>query len=215
MPPLSLVESTSKPRSSSSPKCPSTASSSATASKTTFSNSVPALAPPSPSPINMAALSPKESIEGLLFGTAVGDALGLPAEGLSPGRIQRRWRDEWRMRLCFGRGMVSDDTENTIMVAQSLLFCPDDPARFQRRLASKLRWWLLALPAGVGFATARAILKSWCGIPPSRSGVHSAGNGPAMRAAITGAFFAFDPVKRRQFTSAATRLTHVDERAEI
>jgi len=29
---------------------------------------------------------------GVLLGTAVGDALGLPAEGLSPARIRKRWR---------------------------------------------------------------------------------------------------------------------------
>jgi len=139
----------------------------------------------------------------------------LPAEGLSRGRIQRRWRDGWRMRLVFGRGMVSDDTEHSIMVAQSLLSRPNNAIRFQQRIASKLRWWLLALPAGVGFATARAILKLWCGVPASRSGVHSAGNGPAMRVAIIGAFFAWDAQRRREFAIAATRLTHTDERAEI
>ena len=163
----------------------------------------------------MAVLSFKERIEGLLIGTAVGDALGLPAEGLSPGRIRRRWRDGWRMRLFLGRGMVSDDTEHATMVAQALLSNRDDASAFQRQLAWKLRWWFLALPAGVGFATARAIIKAWCGMPPSRMGVHSAGNGPAMRVAVIGAFFASDPERRRQFTIAATRLTHTDERAEI
>jgi ADP-ribosyl-[dinitrogen reductase] hydrolase len=156
----------------------------------------------------MAALSFRERIEGLLIGTAVGDALGLPAEGLSSARIQRLWGNDWRMRLFLGRGMVSDDTEHATMVAQSLLSSPNDASAFQRRLASKLRWWLLALPAGVGFATARAVLKSWCGVPPSHTGIHSAGNGPAMRVAIIGAFFAFDPMRRREFTRVATRLTY-------
>jgi ADP-ribosylglycohydrolase len=163
----------------------------------------------------MAALSFNERIEGLLIGTAVGDALGLPAEGLSRARIQRRWRDGWRMRLVLGRGMVSDDTEHAVMVAQSLLSCSNDAVKFRQRLGWKLRWWLLPLPAGVGFATARAILRLWCGIPASHSGVRSAGNGPAMRVAAIGSFFAWDAERRREFTKAATRLTHTDERAEI
>src|SRR5882724_11800805 len=58
---------------------------------------------------------------GVLLGTAVGDALGLPAENLSPERIRKRWSGKWRMRFLFGRGMISDDTEHTIMVAQALL----------------------------------------------------------------------------------------------
>ena len=59
--------------------------------------------------------------EGVLLGTAVGDALGLPAENLSPGRIRRLWHGEWKMRFLFGHGMISDDTEHTLLVAQSLL----------------------------------------------------------------------------------------------
>src|SRR5439155_316765 len=74
--------------------------------------------------------------------------------------------------------------------------------------------WLLGLPAGVGLATARAILKLWLGFPVPRSGVYSAGNGPAMRSAIIGAYFFDEAAKRRQFVSAATRLTHTDPRAE-
>jgi len=155
-----------------------------------------------------------ETFQGVLLGTAVGDALGLPAEGMSPERIRKRWRGEWRMRFVFGRGMVSDDTEHTLMVAQALLAHPEDAAAFQRSLAWKLRWWLLGLPAGVGLGTARACLKLWLGFPPHRSGVRSAGNGPAMRSAIIGVEFAGDPVRRRAFVTACTRLTHTDPRAE-
>ena len=66
----------------------------------------------------------REAFAGVLLGTAVGDALGLPAENLSPEQIRRRWKGEWRMRLWFGRGMISDDTEHTLMVAHALLCHP-------------------------------------------------------------------------------------------
>jgi len=157
----------------------------------------------------------QDRMEGVLLGTAVGDALGLPAEGLSPKRIARMWHGEWKMRLILGFGMVSDDTEHTMMVAQSLLASPTDADAFQRRLAWKLRWWFLGLPAGVGMATAKACIRLWIGVSPKRSGVWSAGNGPAMRSAVIGAFFADDPARRREFVSASTRLTHRDPRAEI
>ncbi|MEK7780913.1 MAG: ADP-ribosylglycohydrolase family protein [Verrucomicrobiota bacterium] len=150
---------------------------------------------------------------GVLLGTAVGDSLGLPSEGMSQ-RIRARWGGVWRHRFLFGRGMVSDDTEHTLFVAQALLTHPDDPNAFQRCLAWKLRFWLLGLPAGIGLATLKAILKLWVGISPTRSGVWSAGNGPAMRSAIIGVYFADDPVKRRAFVSASTRLTHTDPKAE-
>jgi ADP-ribosyl-[dinitrogen reductase] hydrolase len=153
-------------------------------------------------------------IQGCLLGAAVGDALGLPAEGLGPRRIRRRWRGEWRMRLVFGRGMFSDDTEHTYAVAQSLAEHPDDPEAFRRALAARLRWWFLALPAGIGMATAKACLRLWLGISPAKSGVFSAGNGPAMRSAIIGVFCKDDPVRRREFAAASTRITHTDPKAE-
>jgi ADP-ribosylglycohydrolase len=151
---------------------------------------------------------------GLLLGTAVGDALGLPAENLSPERIRRRWPGPVQMRLVFGRGMISDDTEHTLMVAQALLSHPDDPVAFQRALAWKLRWWFAALPGGVGLATAKACLRLWIGFPPSKSAVVSAGSGPAMRSAVVGAFFASEPERRREFVLASSRLTHRGWQAE-
>ena len=154
-------------------------------------------------------------LRGLLVGAAVGDALGLPAEGLSRRRIQRLYRGRWRHRLVFGRGMISDDTEHTIFVAQCLLRHPDSPDRFARRLGWCLRGWLLSLPAGIGFATLRAIGKLWLGFPPRYSGVYSAGNGPAMRVAIIGAFFAHDAERRAAYVAASTRMTHTDPKALI
>jgi len=41
----------------------------------------------------------RRALEGVLLGTAVGDALGLPSENLSPRRIRRRWKGQWRMRF--------------------------------------------------------------------------------------------------------------------
>jgi ADP-ribosyl-[dinitrogen reductase] hydrolase len=154
------------------------------------------------------------ALQGCLLGTAVGDALGLPAEGMSAARIGRRWRGQWRMRIVFGRGMFSDDTEHTFAVAQALAEQSSDAAQFQRVLAAKLRWWFLALPAGIGMATAKACLKLWLGCPTAKSGVYSAGNAPAMRSALIGVYFRGDEDKRRTFVCASTRLTHSDPKAE-
>jgi ADP-ribosylglycohydrolase len=148
-----------------------------------------------------------------LLGTALGDSLGLPSEGLSRARITRRWPRPLQQRLVFGRGMVSDDTEHSILVGQALLQWGGDPGRFQRLLAAKLRWWFAGLPAGIGLATAKAIIKLWLGFPPGRNGVFSAGNGPVMRAPLIGVCFADDPPQRERLVTASTRLTHTDPRA--
>lgn len=124
-----------------------------------------------------------------LLGTALGDSLGLPSEGMSRSRIAKRWKGPLEQRFLLGRGMLSDDTEHTIFVSQALLGCGGDPKVFQRKLAGKLRWWFAGLPAGIGLATAKAIIKLWIGFPTGRNGVFSAGNGPVMRAPILGGLF--------------------------
>jgi ADP-ribosyl-[dinitrogen reductase] hydrolase len=159
-------------------------------------------------------LSAHQTLRGSLVGGAVGDALGLPAEGIGPRRIRRLWKGNWRMRLVFKRGMFSDDTEHTYAVTQALAEHPGDAVAFQRALAARLRWWFVALPAGVGMATAKACIRLWFGVSPAKSGVFSAGNGPAMRSAIIGTFFRQDPASRREFVRASARLTHTDPKAE-
>ncbi len=154
----------------------------------------------------------EESIKGCILGTAVGDALGLPYEGLTPQRAQRLLGPADRYRFIFGHGMVSDDTEHTCMVAQSLIDGNGDVDRFARSFAWRLRFWLPGLPAGVGFATLRAVCKLWLGFNHRSSGVFSAGNGPAMRAAIFGAVFD-DYVTIRSHVTAATLMTHTDPKA--
>lgn len=148
-----------------------------------------------------------------LLGGAVGDSLGLPFEGLSPRRIARWWREPLAQRFVLGRGMLSDDTDHALFVAQSLLLANGDVERFRAALAWRLRWWLLTLPAGIGWATLRSILRLWCFIPPARSGVWSAGNGPCMRAPLIGAHYASDAARRHAFVDASTLLTHRDPRA--
>jgi ADP-ribosylglycohydrolase len=148
-----------------------------------------------------------------LLGGALGDALGLPAEGLNAKRIARLWQGAWRHRFFFGKGMVSDDTEHAVMTTLSLAKHGNDPDAFTRDLARRLRWWFAGIPAGVGMATARSATKLWCGANPSRSGVWSAGNGPLMRAPVIGVHFADDSENRDKFTDASTRITHTDPRA--
>lgn len=159
-------------------------------------------------------MSPTAPILGCLLGTAVGDALGLPTEGLVRRRASRYVEGGLRHRFFMGRGMLSDDTEHTLMLAAALRRQPEDVKALQRDFGGQLRWWLAALPAGVGLSTARAIGKLWLGFPASRSGVRSAGNGAAMRSAIVGAVLADDSEKRREAALAACRVTHTDPRAE-
>jgi len=59
----------------------------------------------------------------------------------------------------------------------------------------------------------RAGLKLWFGFPPTRSGVFSAGNGPAMRSPLLGVLFGSSPERLEAFVLASTRITHTDPKA--
>jgi ADP-ribosyl-[dinitrogen reductase] hydrolase len=152
------------------------------------------------------------SVAGCLIGQALGDMMGLPYENLSPRRIARLARFD-RPTFFFGYGCGSDDTEHAGMTAEAIRYANGDVAIFQRRLASSLRRWFLAGPPGIGLATLKSCLKLCLGFPASHSGVRSAGNGPAMRAAILGVMVS--PEKLADFVAASTRLTHTDRRAEV
>ena len=159
-------------------------------------------------------MTTQKAIIGCLLGTAVGDALGLAGEGLSRRRLARLFPDTSKMHFLGSRGMVSDDTEHACFVAQSLIKSAGDPKIFVWDFAWHLRCWLLGGPAGVGLATLRAALKLCVGVPPERSGVWSAGNGPAMRSALLGACYGSNPERLQAMVRASSRLTHTDPRAE-
>src|SRR5262245_10229622 len=109
-----------------------------------------------------------EAAAGCLLGLAVGDALGLPLENLSPRRGARLFPHLDRHQFIFRRGMFSDDTEHACMTAQALLTSGREVENFKRSLARRLRWWILGLPAGTGRATLKACVKLWLGWPPDR-----------------------------------------------
>jgi ADP-ribosyl-[dinitrogen reductase] hydrolase len=153
-------------------------------------------------------------ILGCLLGTAVGDAVGLRREGLSSRRAMRLYGGlPLEPSLIFGRGFCSDDTEHTVMVGRALAQSGGNSSGFERLLAQQLKKWLLTAPAGIGLSTLRACIRLVLGFGSKRSGVYSAGNGPAMRSALIGVC----ATSERQLTeivAASTRLTHTDPRAD-
>ena len=152
-----------------------------------------------------------DRLAGTLLGTALGDALGLATEGMSARAIARRFGRVERFHLFGTTGFISDDTEQSALVAQCLARHPDDVERCVRSFRRSLLGWFCRLPWGVGLATVRACIRIGLGF--TRSGVYSAGNGAAMRAAIIGAFFADRPHEREKFGRALAEVTHRDPRA--
>jgi ADP-ribosyl-[dinitrogen reductase] hydrolase len=157
-----------------------------------------------------------ESLHGCLLGGAIGDALGLPFERLSPTKIEKmlpaQGREGIEMCLLPKRGLFSDDTEHALFTARAVLESRGDKELFARVLHSEFRNWVYYLPAGIGLATLKAGVRAALFFP--KTGVWSAGNGPAMRAAILGAFFNQTTEQLRDFCEISTALTHLDPKAK-
>lgn len=153
----------------------------------------------------------EERVAGCLLGTALGDALGLPCEGMSARRIARRFGGVDRFRLLGATGYVSDDTEQSALVAQAIARHPTDAAAATRDFRRALLGWFLRGPWGIGFATLRASAKILFGF--RNSGVRSAGCGAAMRSSVIGAIYAEDVAQRRTLAQAIAEVTHTDPRA--
>lgn len=154
-------------------------------------------------------------LSAAILGMAVGDALGLPYEGLSPRHGRALFGSPDRYRFLFRRGMVSDDTEHACFTAQALIASAADPDVFLRQLARRMRWWFVGISAGLGRATLKSSLRLWFGASPERSGIDSAGNGGVMRSLILGAAFPRDLEQLRQLVSSSTRMTHRNPKAEL
>ncbi len=153
-----------------------------------------------------------ETLHGCLLGGAVGDALGLPVERLTPARQKALYGHIDSMQFLPQRGMFSDDTEHALFTARALIESNGDPQKFRKLLHSEFRRWMLALPPGIGKATLMAGGKALLFNP--NPGVFSAGNGPAMRAPILGAALGDVVPQLREFVELSTRLTHTDPKAQ-
>jgi poly(ADP-ribose) glycohydrolase ARH3 len=145
---------------------------------------------------------------GALLGTFVGDALGMPWEGVSVDTIPRVIE---LVDARLGAGTYTDDTEMTIAVAESLLRCDvvdeDDLARTFLALHDPRR--------GYGRSVLR-VLELWRGgVAPQEAasrifdGDGSLGNGAAMRIAPIAVRFHDDKVLLNTQARRSARLTHV------
>ena len=152
----------------------------------------------------------QQKIYGSIMGTALGDSIGLPFEGLSRQKIAKKNPTFENQSLIFKYGMFSDDTEQTLSVAQSLIESYNDEKIFEKGIKKRLKLWFLALPAGVGMATMKAIVKSFF---IKDAGVFSAGNAPAMRSALLGLLFGNDNEQLEKFVYINTTVTHTDPKA--
>lgn len=135
---------------------------------------------------------------GALAGVALGDALGMPAETLSRAEIRSRWGridgfvdrpSDHPFSAGLRAGTVTDDTEQTLLLARRLLASPGrfDAAAWARDLVA---WERGMRDRGrddlLGPSTRRAVAAFLAGADLASTGRHGDTNGAAMRIAPVG-----------------------------
>jgi len=148
---------------------------------------------------------------GALLGTAVGDALGAPLEGWSRERVARVYGEAGRLEMVEGR--YTDDTEQMIGVAESLLrntgFDGADMARTLVRNMNPKRGY------GPGSRAAFERLRAgeqWDEAAQGLfGGMGSYGNGAAMRIAPVGLYYYDNPKELREVAYQSSQITHAHE----
>ena len=167
-----------------------------------------------------------DRIRGVLFGQAIGDALGLGTEFLSRSEVQACYpqglkdytgmvRDAHRSRWTCGEW--TDDTDQMLCILDSLL---DKRALDERDVAARLHNWALTGGRGMGFTTARVLGDLFYLRNPEQVARHawdeggrrSAANGAVMRTSVLGVWrhHRLDQVEEQ--AARVSRITHADPR---
>ena len=177
----------------------------------------------------------RDRILGTLYGQAIGDALGLPAEFKSPNAIrelQKNWGNWPNAYAATGRsqygwkaGEWSDDTEQAICLLDAYLNgvkdgeAPDAPVSLFR-VSDLFVKWAQENGKGMGNHTWNVLQDGLFLLDPhavsadvwERSGRQSAPNGAVMRTAYMGIMRPHDLAWTAQEAASTAKTTHYDPR---
>ena len=163
-----------------------------------------------------------DRFRGALLGLAAGDALGAPAEFMTPEQV----RDQWGVLTemvgggCheIAPGQTTDATQMMLALAESLVatgdFDPED-------VVGRYRAWFRSRPLDVSLTVRTVMLALAAGTPwdlASRRayeilGFPTAGNGSIMRCAPTALRYFADAPLRQRVSLRESMLTHFDHLA--
>lgn len=144
---------------------------------------------------------------GALLGTFVGDALGMPYEGMSSAAVPARLEMVEARR---GRGTYTDDTEMMIVLAESLL--EHGSVNHERLAQAFLERCDPSRGYGAGTLQVLELWRRGVAVEAAATrlfgGGGSLGNGAAMRIAPIAVLFADAPDELRAQAERSARLTH-------
>lgn len=149
---------------------------------------------------------------GILYGLALGDALGAPVEFLSQSQIHTTYGTHGISEPP-DPALYTDDTQMTIALTEGLLDAGLDASIDTQMQAVGKRFieWLNSSDndRAPGRTCISGVERYEAGIRWDQAGLeHSKGCGSAMRVAAVGYFYQHDPARLREVATASSRLTH-------
>jgi len=159
-----------------------------------------------------------EQVLGMIYGLALGDALGAPVEFWDLKGIQERYGVNGIQELP-APALFTDDTQMTLAVAEALIAAGhEDLGAIMAMLSQEFVAWLHSpendrSPGGACLYGARQLE---AGVPWWRSGKpNSKGCGAAMRVAPIGFLYQHDLPKLRRVAAASAMATHHHPTAQL
>ena len=146
----------------------------------------------------------EDKIKGSIYGSVLGDMIGLRYENAKPKNINQ----ENIGLTCLNS--VSDDTENLLLITKSLIESKNEK-EFKKSFKKQLQKWLLTLPINIGKTTLKSIFKSF----KSDIGVKGSGNGSVMRISPVGIYYRNDIEKLERYSEISCRITHNDNECVV
>ena len=155
----------------------------------------------------------KHKIRGCIFGVAIGDALGMPSEGLTKdeiisnyGKIDDFLAPKNHFKNILNAGDYTDDTEQTICLIKSIT-----KGGFDRNLfINELIKWYKSKPVGIGPTSKKAIENL---INGNYGGIDSKTCGAAMRVSPLGIFYYDNLPELKNTIIEASKITHNNNEA--
>ncbi|NIM91366.1 MAG: hypothetical protein GTO17_10515 [Candidatus Aminicenantes bacterium] len=164
----------------------------------------------------------RDRIAGSFYGLLVGDALGCPVEGYTPGKIRqifgRITEMEESQRGWWPKGLHSDDGQQAIMVCDSILTDPERPGQVFAHLIVDMYqtgpkgFFKFGLHRGTGGNFRHTVKALSRGCKWNEGATVTAGNGAAMRIAPLALYFRDDLEGLARAVIDLTRVTHLDIR---
>ena len=157
-------------------------------------------------------------VRGMLYGLALGDALGWPVEPLSLAQIRRTYGPQGILELP-EPALFTDDTQMTLAIAEALIEAGDrDLERLMAAVSRRFVDWLRN-PESYRAPGASCLHGAWQlarGLPWREAGKpDSKGCGAAMRVAPIGYLYQHDLSRLREVAAATALTTHRHPAAEL